>query len=203
MSHGGRDDVEYDVRIPDAIAVHPSRPDMSVGGRFNDLLRHGKPVYANEIHHYIDPSMWWTVERDWFRPRSSTKDTEARYRFMQEMRAEGMWVCDHSLVGMANGHWVEEDNDSLMELDGIEQRLLADMGGPSPVPDPPPVPTTLRYQRIIAQAYEEILGPGRTPDTSGLAHYNERMHAGMTEAEMREALLRSEEYEQKNPGFGF
>ena len=53
------------------------------------------------------------------------------------------------------------------------------------------------YERIIAQAYREILS--REPDSSGLAHYNAEMNAGMTEAALREALLRSAEYAQRFP----
>jgi hypothetical protein len=39
----------------------------------------------------------------------------------------------------------------------------------------------------------------RQPDPAGLTHYNDRMNAGMTEAELREILLRSSEYAEKNP----
>ena len=53
------------------------------------------------------------------------------------------------------------------------------------------------YSRIVRMAYLRILG--REPDSGGLAHYNERMNAGVTEAAMREALLRSAEYAEKNP----
>ena len=53
------------------------------------------------------------------------------------------------------------------------------------------------YSRIIRMAYLRILD--REPDSGGLAHYNERMNAGTTEAAMREALLRSAEYADKNP----
>ena len=53
------------------------------------------------------------------------------------------------------------------------------------------------YSRIVRMAYLRILD--REPDLGGLAHYNERMNAGTTEAAMREALLRSAEYAEKNP----
>lgn len=53
------------------------------------------------------------------------------------------------------------------------------------------------FTRIIRDAYAEILD--RLPDPSGLAHYNERMNAGLSEADLREALLRSQEYAEKNP----
>jgi hypothetical protein len=53
------------------------------------------------------------------------------------------------------------------------------------------------FTRIVSDAYEEILE--RAPDPGGLAHFNDRMNQGLSEAELREALLRSEEYAQKNP----
>ena len=49
---------------------------------------------------------------------------------------------------------------------------------------------------MIAYAYREILG--REPDQGGLDHYDGLMLLGMTEAEMREALIRSGEFAEKN-----
>jgi len=53
------------------------------------------------------------------------------------------------------------------------------------------------FIRIVSDAYEEILE--RAPDAGGLAHFNDRMNQGLSEADLREALLRSDEYAQKNP----
>jgi hypothetical protein len=53
------------------------------------------------------------------------------------------------------------------------------------------------FSPIIAQAYERILG--RWPDPGGLASWNRSMNEGLSEAGMREALLRSVEYAQKHP----
>jgi hypothetical protein len=53
------------------------------------------------------------------------------------------------------------------------------------------------FTLIIRDAYEEILE--RPPDPGGLAHFNERLNEGLSEATLREALLRSEEYAVKNP----
>ncbi len=55
------------------------------------------------------------------------------------------------------------------------------------------------FSPIIADAYREILT--REPDGSGLSFYNDRMNAGISEADLRETLLRSPEYENKHPGF--
>jgi len=53
------------------------------------------------------------------------------------------------------------------------------------------------FSRIIRMAYLRILD--REPDPSGLANYNGQMNGGMSEAAMREDLLRSPEYATKNP----
>jgi hypothetical protein len=50
---------------------------------------------------------------------------------------------------------------------------------------------------IITLAYMRILN--RPPDPGGLESYNRLMNQGLTEAQMREALLRSPEYAQNNP----
>ncbi len=53
------------------------------------------------------------------------------------------------------------------------------------------------FTRVINLAYQRILG--RPADPSGLDNYNRSMNAGLSEADMREALLRSAEYADKNP----
>jgi hypothetical protein len=53
------------------------------------------------------------------------------------------------------------------------------------------------FTRIIRDAYAEILE--RLPDPGGLAHFNERMNLGLSEADLREVLLRSQEYAERNP----
>jgi hypothetical protein len=53
------------------------------------------------------------------------------------------------------------------------------------------------YGRIISLAYLRILE--RAPDPGGLEDYNRLMNQGLTEAMMREALLRSAEYASRNP----
>jgi hypothetical protein len=54
------------------------------------------------------------------------------------------------------------------------------------------------FSRIIRMAYLRILD--REPDPGGLASYNGQMNGGMSEAAMRESLLRSPEYAERNPG---
>jgi len=53
------------------------------------------------------------------------------------------------------------------------------------------------FSRIIHMAYLRILD--REPDPGGLASYNAQMNGGMSEAAMRESLLRSPEYAANNP----
>ncbi|PYQ14242.1 MAG: hypothetical protein DMF80_13095 [Acidobacteria bacterium] len=53
------------------------------------------------------------------------------------------------------------------------------------------------FARVIRDAYREILE--RDADAEGLAGYNGQMNAGMSEATMREALLRSPEFASRNP----
>lgn len=53
------------------------------------------------------------------------------------------------------------------------------------------------FSPVITLAYMRILG--RPPDAGGLETYNRAMNSGLTEAQMRESLLRSGEYASKNP----
>jgi hypothetical protein len=53
------------------------------------------------------------------------------------------------------------------------------------------------FSRIISMAYLRILE--RLPDPGGLDNFNRHMNQGLSEAQMREALLRSPEYAAKNP----
>lgn len=53
------------------------------------------------------------------------------------------------------------------------------------------------FSPVITLAYMRILG--RPPDAGGLQTYNQAMNSGLTEAQMRESLLRSGEYASKNP----
>lgn len=191
VSHGGRDDIEYRVGPPngtDYVAVHPSRSGewSQVGSRFSHLERHGAPVYMNETKHFIDPSYWWTVEQGWFRPQSSTRDVERVLRFEQDCLDKGYSFCRHDLVGMACGMWV--DGDTYVEMDR-DAREKATAGSD-------PEPGRYLFARPIRQAYLDILD--REPDPAGLASYDALMGRGTTEAMVRESLIRSEEYRNKN-----
>ena len=70
----------------------------------------------------------------------------------------------------------------------LEARLREKFGGTT---------MSLKFERMIRQAYNEVLA--RDPDPSGLASYNTSMKQGLSEALMREHLIRSPEYHEKNP----
>ncbi len=53
------------------------------------------------------------------------------------------------------------------------------------------------FSRVINLAYQRILA--RPADPSGLDSYNRLMNRGLSEADMRESLLRSGEYADNNP----
>ena len=53
------------------------------------------------------------------------------------------------------------------------------------------------FGRIINLAYTRILG--RPADPGGQESYDRLMNQGMSEAQMRESLLRSDEYAAKHP----
>lgn len=57
---------------------------------------------------------------------------------------------------------------------------------------------TPSFTKVITQAYRELLD--RDPDPTGLAVYQQAMTNGLTEAALRESLIRSVEYLNKNPG---
>ncbi|MCP4299604.1 MAG: DUF4214 domain-containing protein [Gammaproteobacteria bacterium] len=56
----------------------------------------------------------------------------------------------------------------------------------------------MSYKLVIDIAYMDILN--RMADPGGLENYQDRMAAGMTEATLRESLIRSNEYKEKNRG---
>ena len=130
----------------------------------------------------------------WYRgPDGWNNDIEKQIRFYENNAHLVDYFCVHDDIGKkANPDWNRTEQGFRWEA-----ALIEFFGGQgSPAPEPPPPPPALRYQRIIAQAYQEILGRG--VDTSGLGHYNAAMAAGMTEAQMRESLIRSPEFEEKN-----
>jgi hypothetical protein len=192
VSHGGRDTIEYAVgpKGADTVKVHPSRSgDWSrVGDRFKHLERYGAHVYMNETKHFIDPSMWWTVEQGWFRPGSSTTDVDRILKFEFDCLSNGYSFCRHGLVDMANGVWIRGETIEPMELDAREIATGSF----------PPPPKKYKHTHIIALAYQQVLG--RAADEGGIKNYDDLLSRGMSEADMRNDLMRSEEFDNKFGG---
>ena len=61
----------------------------------------------------------------------------------------------------------------------------------SPEP-PPPEPEPIPFEHVIRQAYLDILR--REPDELGMVHYSKLLVEGLTEATMRESMMRSDEF---------
>src|SRR5512143_733399 len=53
------------------------------------------------------------------------------------------------------------------------------------------------FARVIREAYEDVLA--REPDPGGLADFNRSMNEGLSEADLRERLLRSREFSLRFP----
>ena len=78
----------------------------------------------------------------------------------------------------------------------VEEAIRSITGGGGITPPPPSVPKT-RYRIPIELAFAQLLERGVDP--GGLASYNDAMTNGLDEAEMRESLVRSDEFNRKNP----
>jgi hypothetical protein len=113
-----------------------------------------------------------------------------------------IYTTFHTFRGM-DAYWPETEQTP------VEDVVRGITGGGVIPPPPPPDPSDWRnyyFGRVIREGYnvlltgpeEEAQGKVREPDKDGLQYYDGAMRNGMTEAEMREALIRSDEYEGKN-----
>lgn len=139
------------------------------------------PGCNNETIHYMTQAQydaWVPIIPKWH--GLSCTNGEGLLDYIERQLALGISVCAHDLVG-------QQTDPSLPETP-FEQ-LFQRRFGAEPQPK-------LLYKRIITQAYQEILG--RAPDRAGLENYNALMDRGWTEAGVREALIRSPEYREKN-----
>lgn len=132
----------------------------------------------------------------WYRgPDGWNNDIDKQIRFYSNNVPLVPYFCVHDDIGKkANADW-----NTTPKGKRWEDALREFFGGNAPGPGPDPEPTLL-YARIINQAYDSILG--RVADPGGLAHYNQQMLEGRTEASVREELIRSQEYENKNKNRG-
>jgi hypothetical protein len=200
--HGGRNTVEYTVGRPDGAdiwVIHPTR-----NGRWWERTNLGPETeirYYSESMHYMDLTAWesrslpgpdpgkaFPPGKEMFRPASTTTEVQKYIDFMEQTLENGISFCMHDFEGMAS--------DPDRELNKIEQYLSGAQPSPGPDPSPDPEIPYFPYGHIITAAYRDILQ--RDADIEGLKHYNERLKSGhMSEARLRDALMRSKEFADK------
>lgn len=192
-SGGGENDFDYAVGGPGKYAmglIHPERGENWWYIKPETVFRlrekaNGYPIGANESMYYVEKEDRERASR-WYRVGGWTTDWARYEQFAVDMLAKFDYIIFHDEKGVqADVSWPREETR-------LEKWARAKWG----VAPPPPKPK-LRFERVISQAYKEILG--RAPDEDGLRHYNNLMHGGLTEAHMRESMLRSAEYAAKNP----
>jgi len=77
----------------------------------------------------------------------------------------------------------------------VEETIRGITGGGGATPPPEPLPNR-KYRLPIELAYTQLLE--RHPDPGGLSAYDTAMENGLTESEMRQDILDSDEFELKN-----
>jgi len=95
----------------------------------------------------------------------------------REPDAEGL---RHYRIEMIDNGWTEQDVRRALRTSSEHDKVMEDAA-----------------DRSVRRAYQDILG--REPDDQGLAKYrNEMLRNGWTERQVRDALMKSPEYRQKN-----
>jgi hypothetical protein len=185
VDHGGRNEIEYNADphpgTYDLVALHPSR-----GGEWwsHDKKSYLKylagplPLYFSESKLWVDPEDRERA-RDWYpNVNGWTTEIDKYVKFMEGARDLGINFIVHDEKGMqSRSDWPRGETI-------LEKHLRG--GAPTPPPKPP------IYAPIIRLAYKQILN--REVDPSGLESYNLLMEQGMSEADMRERLIRSPEF---------
>lgn len=140
--------------------------------------------------------------REWYGARGWTTDIDHYLEWIETCRRNVGYLILHTEKGMQTDVTWPRPLTVLEEaLGGITPQPVPTPPTPSPPgPTPPtPSPRPVTYQRVIDLAYREILRRASGgADPGGLAHYDAKMRGGMTEATMRERLLRSVEFANKN-----
>jgi len=170
--------------------IHPSRNGQwwKLPDTMEQLRRYcrGAPLGFNESMLYCDQEDHQRCA-DWYRGGGWTSELDRYLEWLDACRGDR--GVDYFIIHDEKG--MQCDPGWPRSVTRLEEAL----GGTAPPPPPPPN-GEVSYERVIQQAYVEILG--RDPDPGGLANYQRLMANGMTEAKMRESLLRSEEYKRKN-----
>jgi hypothetical protein len=168
----------------------------------------GAPLGFNESITYCDIQ---DKDRciDWYGSWKITFDLEKYLRWYNSCISDG--GVDYYIIHDEKG--MQCDVEWPRKLTRLEEALGGTAPPPPPTPSPsppsppspsPPQEDKVDYRPIISMAYRDILNRPRNSDGTygdkgGLDHKNRKMNEGMTEAEMREEMLRSKEYAQKNP----
>lgn len=122
--------------------------------------------------------------REWYGRGGWTVDLEHYLQWYETCINAVEYFILHDELGMSCDPFHEETD------------LEAALGGIGPTPTPPPPEDSTDYTRIIDLAYRQVLG--RPPDMNGLRGYNRQMRLGLTEAVLREDMIRSVEFRNKN-----
>ena len=197
---GGSNTFTYDVGPEDgkyrAGMIHPRRdpewytfPDSVELKKLQRDAR-GMPVGFTESMYYVEREDRDRAEK-WYRNRNGWT---ANWGLYQDFLEHAIPLVDYSIVHDEKG--AQSDSDWPRKETRVEAWAREYFQTGDSPPPPPPPPDSLRYARIIDMAYEDILN--RPADRAGLENYDQRMSSGMSEAEMRESLIRSAEYEDKN-----
>ena len=170
-----------------------SRQDAVITRAFRDLLK--REPTSSELRRYrsLMSDAYWTeseVREDVRslrdskgRPGNRDVDYDRAIRrayqdiLRREPDAEGL---RHYRVEMIDNGWTEQDVRRALRTSSEHDNLKQDSA-----------------DRIVRRAYQDILG--REPDDQGLAKYrNEMLRNGWTERQVRDALMKSPEYREKN-----
>lgn len=193
VDHGGRNTFDYDCGPEPGkfklAAIHPERGGDWVAPPDMVPLRRdarGMPIASTESMYFVDARDKGRAE-NWYRNRAGWQhDVHKQMEHYENLRQAGF-----ALIIVHDEKGVQGDP----EWPRKETTLEAELANYFNVTQPPGKPEH-KYERIIALAYQQILG--RQPDPGGLAHYNEQMEAGMSEWMVRESMIRSDEYDNKN-----
>lgn len=149
----------------------------------------GQPVgFTESMYHVSKPGT-----EGWYRNRNGWNDDIAAqlafYEQCEQAHGPDIWYVHDDVGVQSDPYW----NPGSRWEAALAEFMGGVVGGEPP---PSPGPKELRFDPLIELAYGEVLG--RQADPGGLAGYNLAMRAGLTEAQMREALIRSAEFAKRN-----
>ena len=170
-----------------------SRQDAVITRAFRDILK--REPTSSELRRYrslMSDAHWTESEvREDVRSLRDSKgrpgnrdvdyDRAIRRAYQDILRrepdAEGL---RHYRIEMIDNGWTEQDVRRALRTSGEHDKVKQDSA-----------------DRIVRRAYQDLLG--REPDGQGLARYrNEMLRNGWTERQVRDALMKSPEYREKN-----